>query len=165
MEQPESKIINGIVKIKNPKTNRYIFYGTPLYSKLVREGVIQAYKPPKLNNFNQEETPQPQPPQSNRESQSLKTLVTNECVDTITKNKNRFSQNLTQEETDELLKRMLFEKLCISKKNLPTTCTKSKKSKTKKKKKRRFKVKHNKVSPPSSSSESSDLDSSDSDSD
>jgi hypothetical protein len=58
-------------------------------------------------------------------------------------NATKFTPELTQEQTDRLLKKMLYEKLCIKPKP-------SKTKKPKKKRKPKFKV----VAPQSSSSES-----------
>jgi hypothetical protein len=115
-------------QVLNPQTKRYVKKNSQQYNKLVREGVIQAIEEPA------EETP------------PIKALLAEELTTIVKENKPLFQKELTQAQSDALLRKLLYEKLCISKKP-------KKEEKTKKKKK--FKI----VAPPSSSeseSESSD---------
>ena len=204
-----------VIKIKNPKTNRMIHYGTPLYAKLVREGVIEPYVPPKGHwtssrlprsgraPFNPQrgrlscgrfgfadgchphsesesersdlQSPKPSPRrdtelrQPKRGSEGsphrLKAKLIDTLTDTISENKEQFDPGLTQAETDRLLKRLLFDKLCLDERK--TTPPQPKRKLKPKKKSKRFKWKTRKpLTPPSSDSESSvSSDTSDSESD
>ena len=110
----------------NPKTNRYFKKGSPTYNKLFTDGffnekpqivepiveiepIVEAVCDSKLN---------------------IKPIIKSELKTIIKDNKNDFV-GLNQRETDELLKRMLYEKLFLNKKQPKVKNTK----KTKKSKK------------------------------
>ena len=139
-----------VIKIKNPLTNRMIHFGTPLYAKLVREGVIEPYVP-------EVKTPPSSPSVRNKRQspepiKRLQPKLTETLVETVADHRDQFNRDLTQEQTDRLLRKMLYEKLCLN--DDKPEKEKSKKSK-KPKKKVRFKIKKPKTPPPSSSDESS----------
>ena len=123
-------------KILNPMTKRYVKINSQQYNKLVLEGLI---KPPVEEIKNEIKVAEP----------PIKALLAEELTTIVKENKKQFEKELTQKECDKLLKKLLYEKLCISKK--------PKKDKTEKKKKKiKFKVKT--PEPSESDSESSDSD-------
>ena len=123
-------------KILNPITKRYVKINSQQYNKLVLEGLI---KPPVEEIKNEIKVAEP----------PIKALLSEELTTIVKENKKQFEKELTQKECDKLLKKLLYEKLCISKK--------PKKDKTEKKKKKiKFKVKT--PEPSESDSESSDSD-------
>jgi hypothetical protein len=131
--------------ILNPRSQRYISRTSRLYIKLVKEGVIvepvvEPEAPP-------EPVVVPQKPPT-----SLKKKLAKVAVDVIAENSGQLAgtKDLTDEETDQLLRRMLYAKLCLE----PT-----KKKKGKPKPKRKQKV----VIPSSSEEESESSDESESD--
>jgi hypothetical protein len=129
----------NIRKVLNPKTNRFVHVGTQKYKRLISEGVIQPVSDP-------EETITPATAPAAPESLKVKLIET--ATDVVKENATKFTPELTQEQTDRLLKKMLYEKLCIKPKP-------SKTKKPKKKKKPKFKV----VEPQSSSSDESESES------
>ena len=139
------------IKILNPKTNRKINYGTPLYAKLVREGVIEPYVA--KNEFKAVGE------HSQAKQNEFKEKLSDQCTDLVRDNRDQFGSHLTQEQTDALLKRMLYEKLCLNPKDS------SQKSKVKSQKSKRSKWKVKKPTPPTPPSSSSESDLSESDSD
>jgi hypothetical protein len=132
----------NIRKVLNPKTNRFVHVGTQKYKRLISEGVIQPVSEP-------EEIITPATAPAAPESLKVKLIET--ATDVVKENATKFTPELTQEQTDRLLKKMLYEKLCIKPK--PSNDRKPKK----KKKNQNSKV----VAPQSSSSESESSDSSD----
>jgi hypothetical protein len=138
-------------KILNPATNRFVNYGSQKYYRLVNEGVIklpvEVIPDVKTDNINYEKI-QVKPDDINYEKiqvKPVKQLLAEELTTIVKENKKEFQKELTQKETDALLRRLLYEKLCISKKG------KSKKEEKPKKKKKKYKIK---TPPPSSESES-----------
>ena len=119
--------------ILNPSTNRFVLVGSSKYKRLVKEGVIKPHVPQPA----QSRPPSPESPPSTR---SLKKELIKTTTDIVRDNRQDFV-DLTQKQTDALLKRMLYEKLCIDKPNA--------KKKTHKKHKKKY---------ASSSSDSSDTD-------
>jgi hypothetical protein len=94
----------------NTKTNRYFKKGSPTYNKMFADGY-----------FN--EKPKIEPTEqlvriANDDLQNvepLKPMIKTELKSIIKTNKTNFV-GLSQKETDELLKRMLYQKLCLNKK-------------------------------------------------
>jgi hypothetical protein len=136
----------------NPLSGRYISTSSRLYFKLIKNGtiktepVVEPVVPPEPEQVG----PEPQKPKP-----SLKKKLAKVAVDVIAENSGQLAgtKDLTDEETDQLLRRMLYAKLCIEP---------SKKKKPKPKPKRKKKV----VLPSSSDEESeSDEESSESESD
>ena len=126
----------NIRKVLNPKTNRFVHVGTQKYKRLISEGVIQPVSDP-------EETITP-----GTAPENLKVKLIDTATHIVKENATKFTPELTQEQTDRLLKKMLYEKLCIKAKL-------SKTKKPKKKKKPKFKI----VAPQSSSSDESESES------
>jgi hypothetical protein len=155
-----------VIKIKNPLTNRMIHFGTPLYAKLVREGVIEPYAPAGQNRrFDVPEVKTPPSVRNKRQSplpiKRLQPKLTETLVETVADHRDQFNRDLTQEQTDRLLRKMLYEKLCIGEEKESGKKPKPKRnSRSKKDNRFKWKVKPP-PTPPSSSSEST----SDSDSD
>jgi hypothetical protein len=134
--------------ILNPKSQRYISRTSRLYIRLVKEGVIvePVVEPETL----------PEPvvvPQ--KAPTSLKKKLAKVAVGVIAENSQELAgtRDLDDDQVDQLLKRMLYEKLCLTEKKS--------KRKPKPKPKRKKKV----VVVSSSEEESSDEETSDSDSD
>ena len=160
------------VFVVNPKTGRPIQTSSRLYKRLVKQGVIkpvevkEAEEPEQREERNEVQSPVKKP-------QRLKSKLAGTLTDVIADNSDQFSQDLTQDETDALLKRMLYQKLCLDERSAiaaaasrPTTPQHRKKIPTSsqprsQKKDRRIKWKVKPQTPPSSESESSS-DSSDS---
>jgi len=132
--------------VLNKRTNRFVKVGTPRYLRLLREGAVDPPPPPPKPEASAEPPatreptatatataaakPQPQPPPN------LRANVIEQATDIVRENKEQFL-DLSQRETDKLLRRMLYEKLCVAKK---------------KKKKKKVKFKSRKVDSSSSSS-------------
>ena len=120
-------------KVLNPKTNRFVHCGSQKFNRLVMEVVI---KTPVEEIKNEIETVV-EPP--------IKKLLAETLTDVVKQNKPLFEKEMTQEQSDALLRKLLYAKLCI----------KEPKKEKKTKKKKKFKIR----APPTSSeseSESSD---------
>ena len=117
-------------EIINPLTKRYVRTGSQAHKRLVRDGTL----PPTSE--------QPETPEFNEKN--LQTKLADVSTDMIRDNLKTIikSQKLSDKEMDMLLKKMLFDKLCI----------KPEKKEKDKKKKKKFKI----VEPSSEESESSD---------
>ena len=133
-------------EIFNPNTKRYVKIGSPAHKRLVRAGVLPAPIP--------ETPPEPNPealgiPIEFNEKH-LQTKLAEISTDLIRDNLKTIvkSQKLSDKDLDILLKKMLYEKLCLGKN---TDKTKPKETKEKKKKKK-FKI----VEPSSESESESD---------
>ena len=143
--------------VLNPQTNRMLKLTSKNCKRLIQLGIIQPPEPQENTKDSDETklvssqlTQEPEPPkppevpvrEANRTSieKELKKEVKTEMKKIINENKNEFKE-LSQRETDALLKRMLFEKLCVNK--------------PKPKKIAKPKTKKYKVVQPSSSDESS----------
>jgi hypothetical protein len=112
--------------ILNPSTNRFVLVGSPKYKRLVKEGVIKPHVPqtrPPSPEPAQARPPSPKPAQATR---SLKKELIKTTIDIVRDNRQDFV-DLTQKQTDALLKRMLYEKLCIDKPNTKKTHKRNKK--------------------------------------
>jgi hypothetical protein len=126
-------------EIQNPLTKRYVKIGSPAHKRLVRAGTLPAVETPPPNP----ETPPPNPEFNEKHLQTklaeISTDMIKDNLKTIVK-----AQKLTDKDMDILIKKLLFEKLCI-KPDKP-----KEKKETKEKKKKKFKI----VEPSSSESES-----------
>jgi hypothetical protein len=138
--------------ILNPKSQRYISKTSRLYIRLVKEGVIvePVVEPVVEPEALPEPVVVPQKPPT-----SLKKKLAKVAVGVIAENSQELAgtRDLDDDQVDQLLKRMLYEKLCLTEKKS--------KRKPKPKPKRKKKV----VVVSSSEEESSDEETSDSDSD
>jgi hypothetical protein len=94
----------------NTKTNRYFKKGSPTYNKMFADGYFN--EKPKIEPTEQlvrianDDLQHVEP---------LKPMIKTELKSIIKSKKNDFV-GLSQKETDELLKRMLYQKLCLNKK-------------------------------------------------
>lgn len=133
--------------VLNPKTNRFVRIGTQKYKRLIREGVL---KEPPQSPKEFAPTPEPiEPPPSPIETQKFNEddyhAKMAETFQKIVKENESKLVDLTQKQTDVLLKKLLYQKLCVDKPEKPKKVKKPKKAKKKK-----FKI----VQPSSSESES-----------
>ena len=147
--------------ILNPRTQRFVKIGGASYRKAIKNGDII---PPSMKNVKPVEQPaveQPvpspiQPPEIEYDESRLQDKLSEMTANVIQTNFDQLAnENLTDKQVDKLLKKMLFQKLCIDQ---PTDTLKvnPKKVKTKTKtKKKRFKV----ITPPPSSSDQSESES------
>ena len=103
--------------ILNPTTNRFVLIGSPKYKRFIKEGVIKPApsQPAREPQAAPSRPPSPEPAQArSSQSRSLKKEVMNVATDIVRDNRQDFV-DLTQKQTDALLRRMLYEKLCIDK--------------------------------------------------
>ena len=122
-------------EIQNPLTKRYVKIGSPAHKRLVRAGTLPAVE--------QLEIPTPEAPEFNEKK--LQTKLAELSTDMIKDNLKTIvkSQKLSDKDMDILIKKLLFEKLCL----------KPDKTKPKEeKKKKKFKI----VEPSSESESESD---------
>ena len=128
-----------MAEIFNPNTKRYLKIGGPAYKRLVRSGVLPPPSP---------EAPPPSPEAPEFNEKQLQTKLAELSTDLIRDNLKTIvkSQKLSDKDMDILIKKLLFEKLCIK-----PDKTKPKETKEKKKKKK-FKI----VEPSSESDSESD---------
>ena len=126
-------------EIQNPLTKRYVKIGSPAHKRLVRAGVLPAVE---------ESPPEPSPEAPEFNEKKLQTKLAELSTDMIKDNLKTIvkSQKLSDKDMDILIKKLLFEKLCIK-----PDKTKPKETKEKKKKKK-FKI----VEPSSSDESDSD---------
>jgi len=138
----------------NPSSNRICRLDTAKTKKLIKSGIVVIPRDLQMPNERIPETPEPvqepEPPKPEVQEKELKSEVKAEMKSIINENKNEFKE-LSQRETDALLKRMLFEKLCVKKKK------KKKKAKPKPKKKK-YKLRKIESSSESESESESDSD-------
>ena len=118
-------------KVLNPKTNRFVHFGSQKFNRLVMEGVIKPAEEKAVEV--KAEEPNIEPP--------IKKMLAEELTTIVKQNMPLFEKEMTQKESDALLRKLLYEKLCIKKTDKKT------------KKKKKFKVR---APPPSSESESSE---------
>lgn len=126
--------------IKNPRTGRYISTESRIYKQMLKSGEVEAPPEPIIEP---EPEPKIEPPKAvlrPAPSIQFEKKMINEATDIVADNVKKF-QDISQEESNALLRRLLLEKLKISE---------PKKKKKGKKKKVKFRVK----TPPRSSSES-----------
>jgi len=139
--------------VTNPRTGRLCKIDSAYVKKLVKEGVIKlpigyTKTPDESSDKQHTEQLDEQPVESQSVIDSkLKTVVQAEAK-AIVDDRPEMFERLTQKQTDELLKRMLYEKLVLSDKKSNTIPTKQPK-----KKKTRFKLRQ----VVSSSDDSSDI--------
>ena len=121
-------------EIQNPLTKRYVKIGSPQHKRLVRNGTLPPVE---------ETPPEPSPESPEFNEKHLQTKLAEISTDLIRDNLKTIvkSQKLSDKDMDILLKKMLYEKLCMKP-------DKPKETKEKKKKKK-FKIVE-----PSSESES-----------
>jgi hypothetical protein len=121
----------------NPSSNRICRLDTAKTKKLIKSGIIVLPRDLQMPNERIPETPiqEPEPPKPEVQEQELKKEVKAELKTIINENKNEFKE-LTQKETDKLLRVMLYEKLVLSKpkkeKKIVKTKPKTKKYKLRK---------------------------------
>ena len=129
--------------VLNKRTNRFVKVGTPRYLRLLREGAVDPPPPPPSPEASAEPPAAPVPlarePAAAKPAAGLKASVIEQATDIVRDNKEQFL-DLSQRQTDKLLRRMLYEKLCVG-------------DKAKKNKKSKVKFKSRKVAEESSSSE------------
>ena len=131
-------------EIFNPNTKRYLKVGSPAYKRLVRAGVL----PPPSPEAPPEPTPEALGIPIEFNEKHLQNKLAEISTDLIRDNLKTIvkSQKLSDKDMDILIKKMLYEKLCIK-----PDKTKPKETKEKKKKKK-FKI----VEPSSESDSESD---------
>ena len=137
--------------VLNKRTNRFVKVGTPRYLRLLREGAVDPpppAPPPPSPEASAEPPAAPVPlarePAVAKPAAGLKASVIEQATDIVRDNKEQFL-DLSQRQTDKLLRRMLYEKLCVG-------------DKAKKNKKSKVKFKSRKVAEESSSSSEEDSD-------
>lgn len=145
--------------VLNLKTNRYVLRDSKVGQKLIKEyerAQIEAELPPTESKVKPK--PQQQPQEDNvvkatPSDAEFKRAMSDTLTDIVAENKHKLSKKMTQKQTEKLLRKMLYEKLCVDKKEKKNKA----KVKTKAKAKKKFRI----ATPPqSSASESSDSDSS-----
>ena len=129
-------------KVLNPKTNRFVNVGSQKHKRLIAEGV---FHPPVVA------APAVAAPAvaAPAEQPELKDKLEETLTDIVKDNSKQFAPELTQAQTDRLLKALLYEKLCVSSKTTKKTVSTRKTAKKKK-----FKV----VQPSSESESESESD-------
>ena len=115
----------------NPLTNRMIKINSQTYRKLMRDSNLNHQKVEPLIDSPKIIEPIDLPHDTN--TFDFKPRLVNEMTNIVAENKRDF-KNITQSESDELLKRLLFDKLCMKPEK------KIKKDKTDKKKMMKFKI-------------------------
>ena len=143
--------------ILNPKSNRQVKVGSQSYRRLVREGIIKPVQEvkPKEQEVEVVEEVKQEVKQEVKEVEydeaKLQTALADLSTDIIKNNLTKVveAQKLDDKQMDDMLRKMLYKKLCMDQ---PDKKAKTKKTKAKKKKskKPKFKV----VEPSSSESES-----------
>jgi hypothetical protein len=142
--------------VTNPRTGRLCKIDSAYVKKLVKEGVIklpigQTTSPDEsLDERPTEQLDEPKVESQTVIDSKLKTVVQAEAR-AIVNDRPEMFERLTQKQTDELLKRMLYEKLVLSNKKSNTKPTKPAK-----KKKTRFKLRQVESSSDDDSSDISD---------
>lgn len=144
--------------VLNPSTNRYVAVDSKVHRRLIKAGIVA----PIVNDATPsvpDEIPVTETKTENipTEAPPIKELLANELTDIVAEHKKEFAKELTQKQTDALLRKLLYEKLCVSKKTKKPT----KHKKPKKPKKVTYKIK----TPPSSSCSDTESIQSDSSSD
>ena len=162
--------------ILNPRTQRFVKIGGPSYRKAVKAGHIiphSAVEQPAVEQPDPIQPPETDPrgggrigfaelpqamsvsltPTIEYDEARLQTKLSEMTANAIQTNFDQLAnENLTDKQIDKLLKKMLFQKLCIDQPTRKEKKPKKTKSKTKKK---RFKV----ITPPPSSSDQSESES------
>ena len=135
----------------NVRTGRYCKIGSRTYIRACKAGEIEVKQAETVApQVEPVPTPSPTPVVQKPKLPEFEKKVAETCTDIVKEHPEKFAQ-LTQAQTDRLLRKMLYEKLCVEDK--PEK--KEKKSK-KAKNKVRFKVRKPKTPPPSSDESSSE---------
>jgi hypothetical protein len=130
-----------MAEIINPLTKRFVKIGSPAHKRLVRGGVLPAVEALGIPIPETPETPEFNEKHLQTKLAEISTDLIRDNLKTIVK-----SQKLTDKDMDILIKKMLYEKLCL-KPDKP-----KEKKETKEKKKKKFKI----VEPSSESESESD---------
>ena len=130
--------------VLNPKTGRYVRSDTRVGKKASKAN--QPLEPNRPSNIKQPEDNLVDIEEITLEAPPIKQKLVEFAVDVIKDNKKKFQKELTNSETDALLRRLLYERLCLT--------GKEPKKDKKAKKKGKFKIKNPPPSPSSSESES-----------
>jgi len=93
--------------IRNPATGRMILRTGQTGRRILKEA--QCEKKVLVPKVSLRTAPQPT-------SNPLRERMTDIASDVLMRNKEKFKADLSDAQTDELLKRLLYEKLCVSKK-------------------------------------------------
>ena len=133
-------------EILNPLTKRYLKIGSPAYKRLVRSGVLSSVEQPEISQTPPPALGIPNPEAQEFSEKHLQTKLAELSTDMIKDNLKTIvkAQKLSTADLDILIKKMLYEKLCMKP-------DKPKETKEKKKKKK-FKI----VEPSSESESESD---------
>jgi hypothetical protein len=99
----------------NTKTNRYFKKGSPTYNKMFANGYFNKCSETELEKPQIVEPIPELPVEPLKPTSQITSDLRTELKSIIKSNKNDFV-GLSQKQTDELLKRMLYEKLCLNKK-------------------------------------------------
>ena len=134
-------------KILNKRTNRMIKRGTQAYRNALKAGDLDLTEPTPPPTPEPEPEPEIEPEPETFDESKLQIKLVELSTDMIQKNMKKIvkAQKLSDQEMDSLIKKMLYQKLCIDE-------PEPKKAKPKKAKKKSFKV----VQPSSSKSSESD---------
>lgn len=92
----------------NLNTGRIIRKSTALYKRLAKLGQV-ADELPKQEPEQPKPTIEPKPVQP-----PIKKKLLEVATDIVAQNREQFTPELTQKETDRLLRRMLYDKLCLT---------------------------------------------------
>lgn len=120
-------------KILNPKSNRFVKVGTQKFKRLVAEGIIKPVG--EIKQVEPVEQVTEVKPVKVEQALPIKEMLANELTDIVAEHKKQLTQELTQKQTEALLRKLLYERLCI----VPKT-KKEKPVKKKKKSKAKFRV-------------------------
>lgn len=92
--------------VLNPQSKRYVKFGSSNHKRLIREGILPA--------VDALPAPKPKPSQLVEKSQQEKMdmRVIENAVQVVVENKNNL-KGLSQQESDELISRLLYERLCM----------------------------------------------------
>ena len=125
--------------VLNPKTNRFINVGTQKYKRLIAEGVIQpavepgpvpeavCERPTAALAHGANRTPAGRPEAIQQPTPDFKVKLMETATDVVKENVGAFTPDLTQEQCDRLLKKLLFDKLCLGEKKPKPRSKKKKK--------------------------------------
>jgi hypothetical protein len=155
--------------VLNPKTGYFIKRGSKLYKRLVKEGVIKEAPTPAPAPAVAEDQPAPEKKESSKtfNERDLQVKMAELTTDMVANNVKQIikSQKLSDEQYDMLLKKMLYEKLCLNDdtktaktKTKTKTKTKEKKTKEKTRPKTKTKTRYRVVDSSSSETETTDSD-------
>jgi hypothetical protein len=120
--------VNAPQEVLNPQTGRFVKVGAQRHRRLVRMGILSAevtevggidesvFDTERSGVERSDELP-PEPPKlvRSRAIPPVKKRLVHAATDVIKEQRHQFEAELTQKQTDELLKKLLYEKLCVSK--------------------------------------------------